>query len=125
MQEVSGSEDGFGGDLRFGETGDGAGLRGADAICTLIAEKSSPNNGKTWRAFLSVTKGEQGTRVDAIDRVGEGPWYDRVRRLVAKTKADLAQVRPKGADPVISNDLPNEDGYAFTGRIGGSNLAAA
>src|SRR5690349_20801870 len=53
MQELSGSEDGFGGDLRFGETGAGAGLRGADKICTTIAEQSLPGNAKTWRAFLS------------------------------------------------------------------------
>ena len=41
MQELSGSQDGFGGDLRFGEMGPGAGLRGADKICATIAEKSS------------------------------------------------------------------------------------
>src|SRR4051812_38554586 len=42
MQRLSGSADGFGGDLRFGETGEGAGLRGADQICTTIAEQSMP-----------------------------------------------------------------------------------
>ena len=46
----------------------------------------------------------------AIDRVGEGPWYDRRERLVAMTKQDLAQPRPRGADPAIINDLPNEYG---------------
>jgi hypothetical protein len=110
MQELSGNADGFGGDLRFGETGDGAGLRGADKICTTIAEKSMPGNAKTWRAFLSATQGEDGKPVHAIERIGEGPWYDRVGRLVAKNKADLAQVRPAGADEAIVNDLPNEDG---------------
>jgi hypothetical protein len=110
MQELSGNPDGFGGDLRFGETGDGAGLRGADKICTTIAEKSLPGNGRTWRAFLSATQGEDGEPVHAIDRVGEGPWYDRVGRLVAANKADLAQVRPAGADEAIVDDLPNEDG---------------
>ena len=110
MQELSGSPDGFGGDLRFGETGDGAGLRGADKICTTIAEKSRPGNGKTWRAFLSATQGEDGEPVHAIERVGEGPWYDRVGRLVAANKTDLAQVRPEGADEAIVDDLPNEDG---------------
>jgi hypothetical protein len=33
LQEISGSQTGFGGDLRFGQVGAGAGLRGADAIC--------------------------------------------------------------------------------------------
>ncbi|HWA78218.1 MAG TPA: hypothetical protein VG937_38045 [Polyangiaceae bacterium] len=110
MRELSGNEDGFGGDLRFGETGPGAGLSGADKICTQIAEKSAPDNGKVWRAFLSVTQGADGVPVHAIERVGEGPWYDRRRRLVAQNLDDLAQMRPRGADPAIANDLPNEDG---------------
>jgi hypothetical protein len=110
MQQLSGSEDGFGGDLRFGESGVGAGLRGADKICTTIAEQSMPGNGKTWRAFLSATEGEDGEPVDAIARIGEGPWYDRVGRLIAANKADLAQERPAGADEAIIDDLPNEDG---------------
>lgn len=111
IQELSGSVNGFGGDLRFGETGPGAGLRGADAMCAVIAEVSMPGaSAKKWRAFLSVTADESGQQVDAIDRVGEGPWYDRVGRLVAMTKADLISERPKGADAAILNDLPNEWG---------------
>jgi hypothetical protein len=111
MQELSGSQDGFGGDLRFGETGPGAGLRGADAICAAIAEQSMPGAAaKQWRAFLSASAGEDGQPVDAIDRIGEGPWYDRLGRVVAMTKQELQNVRPLGADPAIIDDLPNEDG---------------
>jgi len=110
MRELSGSQDGFGGDLTFGETGDGAGLKGADKICTTIAEKSMAGNGKVWRAFLSATKGADGNVVNAIDRVGAGPWYDRTGRLVAENVTDLVGVRPTGADAMIINDLPNEDG---------------
>lgn len=110
MRELSGSQDGFGGDLTFGETGDGAGLKGADKICTTIAEKSMAGNGKVWRAFLSATKGADGNVVNAIDRVGSGPWYDRTGRLVAQNLTDLVGVRPTGADATIINDLPNEDG---------------
>jgi hypothetical protein len=112
MLELSGSQNGFGGDLRFGETGDGAGLRGADKICTTIAEQSMPGSGaKQWRAFLStIGGGPDGGPVHAIDRVGEGPWYDRLGRLVSQNKADLMETRPASADPVIKNDLPNEDG---------------
>jgi hypothetical protein len=110
MRRVSGSQDGFGGDLSFGETGPGAGLKGADKICTTIAETSLPKNGKTWRAFLSATQGADGNVVNAIDRVGMGPWYDRTGRLVAKNPTDLVGVRPTGADAMILNDLPNEDG---------------
>jgi hypothetical protein len=111
VQELSGSAQGFGGDLRYGETGPGAGLRGADKICAAIAERSSPGAGKKqWRAFLSATAGEDGKQVDAIDRVGEGPWYDRLGRLIAANKTDLATTRPTGIDEAIKDDLPNEDG---------------
>jgi hypothetical protein len=110
MQELSGSQSGFGGDLTYGESGPGAGLRGADKICTEIAEKSMPGNHKVWRAFLSATAGEDGEPVFAIDRIGEGPWYDRVGRIVANTREDLQNTRPNGAHADIVDDLPNEDG---------------
>lgn len=111
LQELSGSQAGFGGDLRFGETGRGAGLRGADKICESIAERSMPGAAaKRWRAFLSATAGDDGEQVDAIDRIGEGPWYDRRGRLVAPTKTDLIGFRPANGDPAIVDDLPNEDG---------------
>ena len=65
---------------------------------------------KTWHAFLSTTKDASGNPVNAIERVGEGPWYDRIGRLVAMTKDDLLQPWPRGADPSIMYDLPNEFG---------------
>jgi hypothetical protein len=107
LARLADNPDGFGGDLRYGKAD---GLSGADEICRELAETSMPGNGKTWRAFLSVTEDSNGMPVDAIDRVGEGPWYDRTGRLVAMTKEDLLQVRPRGADPAIVDDLPNEDG---------------
>jgi hypothetical protein len=109
--ELSKSDSGFGGDFRFGFTGPGAGLRGADSICSCIAEKSmSGSSVKRWRAFLSVTADAKGRQVNAIDRVGSGPWYDRMGRLLVPTRADLIHDRPMNGDPVIKNDLPNEDG---------------
>lgn len=113
IKAVSKSDQGFGGDLRFGEEGDGAGLRGADKICKAIAELGMPGAGaKTWRAFLSTTTGGPNNGpVHAKDRIGKGPWYDATGRLVAKTLADLiGNDRPIGADPAIRNDLPNEFG---------------
>jgi hypothetical protein len=97
--------DGFGGDLRYGEKGERAGLRGADKICATIAEQSMPgSSAKKWRAFLSTSY------EDAIDRVGEGPWYDRLGHVFAMTKEDLLNERPANADPAIVDDFPNEDG---------------
>jgi hypothetical protein len=108
LRMLSGNQKGFGGDLRFGKPD---GLSGADEICHRIAEMGMAGAGqKTWRAFLSATAGPGGTPVNAIDRVGNGPWYDRTGRLVAANKADLVQNRPRGAAPAIINDLPNEHG---------------
>jgi hypothetical protein len=111
LQQLSGNQNGFGGDLRFGETGPGSGLRGADKICATIAERSLPGaSAKTWRAFLSATDDGTGRPVHAIERIGTGPWYDRVGRLLAPNIAGLLNERPQGGDAAIANDFPNEDG---------------
>lgn len=102
MVKLSGSDKGFGGDLRYGEA---TGLAGADEICKTVAEGAVPGAGqKGWHAFLSTTT------VNAKTRIGEGPWYDRKERLVALTLTDLLNTRPVGADAAISNDLPDENG---------------
>jgi hypothetical protein len=101
LRSVSGKDLGFGGDLRFGEA---TGLAGADKICTTIAEKAMPGAGaKGWRAFLSTST------VNAIERIGSGPWYDRMGRVVAPNVQGLLGTRP-AADTTIVNDLPNETG---------------
>ena len=111
LQALSGSQSGFGGDLRYGETGLGSGLRGADKICAALAERSMPGAGsKPWRAFLSAVQGDDGGVVNAIDRIGNGPWYDRLGRTFALQKADLLFDRPSSANSAIKNDFPNEDG---------------
>jgi hypothetical protein len=102
MRRLSANQNGFGGDLRYGQAD---GLAGADKICTEIAEASMAGAGaKGWRAFLSTST------VNAVDRVGTGPWYDRLGRIVANTPANLQASRPVGADAAIINDLPNENG---------------
>ena len=69
MRMLSGNRNGFGGDLRHGETGEGAGLRGADKICTEIAEIGMKGaSKKAWRAFLSATADEHG---DAHEERGD------------------------------------------------------
>jgi hypothetical protein len=109
MRELSGSQNGFGGDLRFGEA---TGLAGADKICRTIAEKSMPGAGrKTWRAFLSTSAGgEGGGPVHAIERIGAGPWYDRLGRLVSSDIQGLTAGPRPAADALIKHDLPNELG---------------
>lgn len=104
MRLQSGSQDGFGGNL--------GGLDGADAICQRAAEDVGFGY-KTWRAFLSVVDGPTGGPVHAIDRIGEGPWYDRNGRLVAMNKTGLLQTRPDG-DPQTIDDLPDENGVPLS-----------
>jgi hypothetical protein len=108
MIELGGSK-GFGGDLRFGTE---SGLEGADKICTTIAESSMPGSAaKQWHAFLSTEKGGPNDGpIHAKDRIGTGPWYDRVGRLVSMNLTNLLKDRPSDADPTIKDDLPNEDG---------------
>lgn len=80
LVELSGSVDGFGGDLRY--KGAATGLEGADAICQEIAARVGFGH-KTWRAYLSTST------VNAIDRIGNGPWYDFVGALVADSATHL------------------------------------
>lgn len=116
---VSGSPAGLGGDLRHGETGEGAGLRGADKLCAAVAEMGIALAGtKTWRAFLSATTDGTGP-VHAKDRIGTGPWYDAKGRRVASSLTELLMDRPADADLAIKNDLPNE--YGVPNHADGSN----
>jgi hypothetical protein len=106
MRRLSGSQNGFGGNLSFGT---GNGLDGADKICQTIAEGEGFGS-KTWKAFLSVVQGPDGMPVHAIDRIGQGPWYDRNGRLIAMNRAGLlAANRPQGDAQAVS-DLVDEKG---------------
>ena len=100
---------GFGGD--FG------GLLGADEICQTIAAATG-NGDKLWRAFLSATNDGTGDSVDAIERIGAGPWYDANGRLVASGIGGLAGDRPDG-DAQSTDDLPDECGVplSFLGDV--------
>jgi hypothetical protein len=101
MQRLSGSSNGFGGDLRYGQAD---GLAGADKICATIAATALGCAAtQTWRAFLSTSS------VDAIDRIGSGPWYDRNGLRVWSSLSELSADRPPSTY-IYRDDLPNEDG---------------
>lgn len=88
LEELSGSDKGFGGDLRWG--GATTGLEGADAICQELARRVCHGH-KTWKAYLSTST------VNAIDRIGDGPWRDWAGNLVANDTAGLTTGnRPAG-----------------------------
>jgi len=81
------------------------GLVGADKICQTAAEHvSTCQSNKVWHAFLSTPT------VNAVDRVGTGPWYDRNGRLWSANLTNLVGDRPTDADAAIRNNVPNENG---------------
>jgi hypothetical protein len=97
--------DGYGGD--FG------GLSGADEICTLLARGSNPGDSKVWRAFLSTSGLLGGQRQHAIERIGQGPWYDFNGRELARNLQALLpdeSGRPSGADPQLARMFTDENG---------------
>ncbi len=98
---------GFGGNL--------GGLAGADEICSMLAQRSNPGDTKVWRAFLSTSGLFGGARVDAIDRIGKGPWYDFEGFRLAPKLADLLppdpiEGRPPGAEPRLAAMFTGENG---------------
>ena len=104
---------GFGGNL--------GGLRGADEICTSLARASNPGDTKVWHAFLSTSGLVSGERVDALDRVGTGPWYDFRGFKLADDVAGLLPKddrdgRPREADPQLAAMFTGENGEEM--RIG-------
>jgi hypothetical protein len=65
-----------------GKGGNLGGLDGADAYCQTLAAAVGAG-GKTWHAYLSTDK------VNAKDRIGNGPWYNVKGELIAQNVADL------------------------------------
>lgn len=86
-------------DKTNGFGGDFGGLEGADEICATLAKRGNPTDDKVWRAFLSTAGVNGQPRVDAIDRVGPGPWYDLQGRLLAENV--------EGLDPQSNNGRPD------------------
>lgn len=73
----------MGGDFRR-TPADADGLAGADEICRTKAIAAVPAAAsKTWRAYLSTAA------VNARDRIGAGPWFNRTGVMVATSVANL------------------------------------
>jgi hypothetical protein len=100
---------GLGGDLRNGKSN---GIDGADSLCTEAAQLASPGDKHLWRAFLSASS-YNGAVLNAMDRVGTGPWYSAPPAyqkktnyaseglLLAKDKAGLLTPRPDGDSTTV------------------------
>ena len=68
-----------------GKGADLGGLAGADQHCQKLASAAGAG-GRTWRAYLSTSG--QG-RVNARDRIGQGPWFNAKGARIAQNLADL------------------------------------
>lgn len=69
----------------IGDGGNLGGLAGADVHCANLAAEAGAE-ATEWRAYLSTT-GDDG--VNAIDRIGTGPWFNADGVQVASDAADL------------------------------------
>ncbi|HWO08499.1 MAG TPA: hypothetical protein VNN80_03440 [Polyangiaceae bacterium] len=68
----------------MGDGGNLGGLEGADAFCEQLAVAQSADFARrTWHAYLSTST------VNAIDRIGAGPWRNADGVIVANSSAQL------------------------------------
>ncbi len=96
-------------DWTGGFGGDFGGIEGADGLCQTIAAATGKGD-KTWRAFLSATDDGNGNPIHAIERIGEGPWYDANGRLVATGISGLLSGDRPDGDEQATSDMVDECG---------------
>jgi hypothetical protein len=102
-------------DPALGYGGDLGGIQGADEICSMLAQRANPGDTKLWHAFLSTSGAFEGPRQNAIERVGNGPWYNFEGRKLADDRAGLMPStdldgRPRGADEQLAAMFTGENG---------------
>ncbi len=100
--------------------GDGAnlgGLEGADRHCQALAQASgAPGAGeRVWRAYLSTVTAGATLGVDARDRIGTGPWYNRAGQLIAANVADLHGDFERDRNNVRKPSATDENGQVING----------
>jgi hypothetical protein len=96
-----------GGDFRR-TPADADGLAGADELCRSKVVAAVPAVGsRQWRAYLSTDT------VDAKDRIGQGPWFDRNGVMVA---ASLAALLEPSTNMITKATGLDETGAAVPGR---------
>jgi hypothetical protein len=96
-----------GGDFRINAT-DSDGLAGADEFCRAKAVAAVPSAAtKTWVAYLSTST------VNARDRIGAGPWYNRNGVMVA---ADVDALHTPASNMINKANGLDENGNSVPGR---------
>jgi hypothetical protein len=71
-----------------GKGADLGGLEGADRHCAELARDGGAAS-LTWHAYLSAAAAAGKPTVDARDRIGRGPWFNRAGVQIAKDLAEL------------------------------------
>jgi hypothetical protein len=70
-------------------TGNLGGIPGADQICRNAAQASGGLNfNHIWHAYLSQEQRGNTPRINARDRIGNGPWYNAKGLSIASSVAD-------------------------------------
>jgi hypothetical protein len=96
-----------GGDFRL-QVAEIDGLAGADELCRTKAAAAVPAAAnKTWRAYLSAAG------VNARDRIGNGPWFNRDGVMVASSVANLHDAAANNVNKTTALD---ERGGEVPGR---------
>lgn len=98
-----------------GKGADLGGLAGADRHCQTLANAAGAGN-RTWRAYLSTSAAGGAPAVNAIDRIGRGPWRNANGVVIATDIENLhgnnnitkqTNVTEKGAVVNGRGDTPN------------------
>lgn len=75
-----------------GKGADLGGIAGADQHCQILAQAAGAGN-RTWRAYLSTTSTAATPGVNAIDRIGRGPWRNAKGDVIATDIENLHGLR--------------------------------
>ena len=93
-----------------GKGADLGGIAGADAHCQKLAESVGAGH-RTWRAYLSTTSTATEPGINAIDRIGRGPWRNAKGVTVATDIENL-----HGRNNITKETNLTEKGTVVNGR---------
>ncbi len=93
-----------------GKGADLGGLTGADQHCQSLAKAAGAGN-RTWRAYLSNSAVGGAAAVNAIDRIGRGPWQNAKGVVIATDIENL-----HGANNITKATNLTENGTVVNGR---------
>jgi len=93
-----------------GKGADLGGLAGADQHCQSLAQAVGAGN-RTWRAYLSTASTATTPGINAIDRIGRGPWQNAKGVVVATDIENL-----HGANNLTKQTIMTEKGAVVNGR---------